>query len=198
MASSNSNSGCGFFIVLALVGIVFFCIKQCFDDKSEVPPKKTDLSTITDTLSEEDKKYLDNFLQTGETPYSNVYGDNYICPREQCSGIKVTAPTNSDVVVIIKKNNENGTVCAHGYIREKHSLLFDLPDGTYQTFFYFGKGWNPNKYMREGITGGFVKDELFSKDENPQEIESCVLEYVLQLTKDGNFSTSESTPGEVF
>ena len=174
MASSNSNSGCGFFIVLALVGIVFFCIKQCFDDKSEVPPKKTDLSTITDTLSEEDKKYLDNFLQTGETPYSNVYGDNYICP------------------------NENGTVCAHGYIREKHSLLFDLPDGTYQTFFYFGKGWNPNKYMREGITGGFVKDELFSKDENPQEIESCVLEYVLQLTKDGNFSTSESTPGEVF
>ena len=72
-----------------------------------------------------------------------------------------------------------------------------MPDGIYQTFFYYGKGWNPNQIMKDGLKGGFVTDEIFSKDE-PQEISSGVIEYVLQLRKDGNFQTEGSDLSEMF
>ena len=39
--------------------------------------------------------------------------------------------------------------------------------------------------------------EIFSKD-NPQDIFSAVLTYVLQLQRDGNFQTRGSNKGEVF
>ncbi len=207
MANRNSNSGCGCLVLLAIAGIILFCINKCSDsdtkrtkgnDTGQVVSPPQEEMIQPEYLSEEDKKYLNNYLQTGDTPYSNVYGKNYICPYSQCSGIKVTAPTNSDVIVIIKKNNKNGKVCAHGYIREGHTLQLDLQDGIYQTFFYCGKGWNPNKDNGKNMKGGFVQDEVFSKDDNPQEIASCVLEYVLQLKKDGNFNTTISSPSEAF
>ena len=51
--------------------------------------------------------------------------------------------------------------------------------------------------MGNGVKGGFVKDEIFSKD-NPQEIYSGILTYVLQLQRDGNFQTRGSSRGEIF
>ena len=51
--------------------------------------------------------------------------------------------------------------------------------------------------MGNGIKGGFVKDELFSKD-NPQDVYSAILTYVLQLQRDGNFQTKSSSRGELF
>jgi hypothetical protein len=105
--------------------------------------------------------------------------------------------TKDNRIKIIKQNNQNGKVVAHGYIRSGATYQFDIPDGTYQTFFYYGEGWNPNKEMKGGIKGGFVKDEIFSKD-NPQEIYSAVLTYVLQLQRDGNFQTKGSSPDEAF
>ena len=74
---------------------------------------------------------------------------------------------------------------------------FDVPDGTYQTFFYYGKGWNPNKDMGNGVKGGFVKDEIFSKDK-PQEICNGVLSYVQQLQRNGNFQAQSSNQKELF
>ena len=120
-----------------------------------------------------------------------------MCTRSQCSAIEVTAPTNSDIVVIIKRDNDRGSVISHAYIRAGRKYSFDLPNGTYQPFFYYGEGWNPNKDMGNGIKGGFVKDESFSKD-NPQSISDCVLSYVLQLQKDGNFQTKGSNRREMF
>ena len=148
-------------------------------------------------LTEEDKQYLDNSLSTGETPYSQYYGNNYKCPYDQCSGINVTAPQGSDIVVIIKRGSQKGKVVAHGYIRSGASYQFDLPDGTYQTFFYYGRGWSPNKVMKDGIKGGFLQDEIFSKD-NPQKIFRGVLSYILQLQRNGNFQTKESNAAEAF
>ena len=57
--------------------------------------------------------------------------------------------------------------------------------------------WNPNKEMTGGVKGGFVEDEIFSKD-NPQKIYSGVLSYVLQLQQDGNFHTQGSNKQEMF
>lgn len=158
---------------------------------------KEQLSSVSEEVLEEDKEYIYNSLPTGYTPYTAYYGKNYKCPNNQCSGIKVTAPRESDIVVVIKRNNQQGKVIAHGYIRAGATYRFDIPDGIYQTFFYYGEGWNPNKDMGDGVKGGFVKNELYSKD-LPQDIYSGVLSYVLQLQRDGNFQTKESSREEFF
>lgn len=211
MARNNSgNGGCGCLILIVLA--VLFIVNKCNDSKSSSKQNSKseisramdnnqgytdDYSSIKEDLSEEDKLYESNSLSTGSTPYTSFYGKNYKCPYDQCSGIRVTAPAESDIVVIIKKNNQDGKVVSHGYIRSGATFQFDIPDGTYQTFFYYGEGWNPNKDMGNGIKGGFVKNELFSKD-NPQEIYSGILSYVLQLQRDGNFQTKGSNRSEVF
>ena len=200
---NNWKSGClSLFALIALYCIIVF--STILSGREEEAKNKNrqeyaeQLSTpIEDELTKEDKRYLSNSLATGATPYAQSYGKNYRCPYTQCSGIKVTAPRESDIVVIIKRNNSNGKVIAHGYIKAGGTYQFDIPDGTYQTFFYYGEGWNPNKVMKGGVTGGFVKDEIFSKD-NPQEIYSGVLTYVLQLQRNGNFSTKSSNKSECF
>lgn len=209
MAKSNSSSsGCGCLIIIFLA--IAFVVNKCNDgDKTSITKKNEatnsssyQRSNVADysqkeELSEEDKQYVNNSLSTGASPYTSYYGKNYRCPYDQCSGIRVTAPAESDIVVIIKRNNQDGNVVAHGYIRGGQTYQFDIPDGTYQTFFYYGEGWNPNKDMGNGVIGGFVKDEIFSKD-NPQDIYSGILTYVLQLQRDGNFQTRGSSRSEMF
>ena len=210
--NSSDNSGCGCLILIVIA--IAFGVNKCTESNTRTNSSKAPTTTsqskpssyydthqaapsIEEELSEEDKQYLENSLSTGTTPYSAVYGKNYCCPYTQCSGIKVTAPRESDIVVIIKRNNSYGKVIAHGYIKAGGTFQFDIPDGTYQTFFYYGEGWNPNKVMKDGVTGGFVKNEIFSKD-NPQRIESGILEYILQLQRDGNFQTEHSDKSEMF
>lgn len=210
--NNSDNSGCGCLILIIIA--IAFILNKCNDsDSSSSSIKSTTKSesnnssyqssynsrdySVSDELSEEDKQYENNSLSTGAAPYTAYYGKNYKCPYEQCSGIKITAPGESDIVVIIKRNNTNGKVISHGYIKAGATLFFPIPDGTYQTFFYYGTGWNPNKEMSGGVKGGFVKDEIFSKD-SPQEIYSGILTYVLQLQRDGNFQTKSSNRGEVF
>lgn len=211
--NNSDNSGCGC-LILIVIAIAFF-VNKCDDSDSSsssttTTTQKTESNytsqesssdsqdySVADELSEEDKQYENNSLSTGAAPYTACYGRNYKCPYEQCSGIKVTAPGESDIVVIIKRNNANGKVISHGYIKAGATLFFPVPDGTYQTFFYYGTGWNPNKEMSSGVKGGFVKDEIFSKD-NPQDIYSGILTYVLQLQRDGNFHTKSSNRSEMF
>lgn len=212
--SSSDNGGCGCLILIVLA--IVFVVNKCNEPKSNSNADDNKITStayqggstvesnlsqyeaeLEDELSEEDKRYMSNSLATGATPYSQSYGKNYNCPYTQCSGIRVTAPSESDIVVIIKRKNSNGKVIAHGYIKAGATYQFDIPDGTYQTFFYYGEGWNPNKVMNSGIKGGFVKNEIFSKD-NPQEIYSGILTYVLQLQRDGNFQTKGSSQDEIF
>ena len=209
MAKNNSNNaGCGCLILIVLA--IAFVVNKCNDGDRTSITKKNEVTNRSsyqrsnmadysqeEELSEEDKQYESNSLSTGASPYTTYYGNNYKCPYDQCSGIRVTAPAESDIVVIIKRNNQDGKVVSHGYIRAGQTYQFDIPDGTYQTFFYYGEGWNPNKDMRNGVKGGFVKDEIFSKD-NPQDIYSGILTYVLQLQRDGNFQTRGSDADEVF
>ena len=208
MAKNNSSSsGCGCLILIVLA--IGFVVNKCNESSSNKTDKDSKLTyssatrnssidyTMDDEFSDEEKQYLNNSLSTGATPYATFYGKNYKCPYNQCSGIKVTAPAESDIVVIIKRNNQDGKVINHGYIKSGATYQFDIPDGTYQTFFYYGEGWNPNKDMGNGIKGGFIKDEIFSKD-NPQDIYSGVLTYVLQLQRDGNFQTKGSDKSEFF
>lgn len=144
------------------------------------------------------EKYLSNSLRTGATPYSYCFGSNKGCDGYGCSNIKVTAPLNSDVLVSIK---QNGRVVRHAYIREKSSYTFEVPDGTYQPFFYYGRGWYPDKFMKEAdcgtLKGGFIDGEHFGKD-NPERLDGNILEYTLILQSHGNFSTRPSNSNEAF
>src|SRR5690606_12420467 len=111
-------------------------------------------------------EYIDNTLGTGSTPYATYFGKNSTCSEYGCSQIKVST-SNSDVLVSIKRGKE---VFQHAYVRRGDNFTFYLPNGIYQTFFYYGKGWSPEKELKNGqILGGFVANEDFGKDV-PQEL----------------------------
>jgi endonuclease YncB( thermonuclease family) len=156
-----------------------------------------DTYETTETQSDElSEKYIDNSLSTGSTPYSSLFGGNPACSEYGCSEIKVITPSNSDVLVTVKKNNR---IFRHAYIKAGNSYTLQMPNGTYQAFFYYGKGWNPEKVMKQtpggDIKGGFVAYEHFGKDE-PQTLKNQSLTYELILQTNGNFSTKPSNADE--
>ncbi len=146
------------------------------------------------------RRYENNSLQNGAQPYSQWYGCNaYYDDYTAHSEIRVTAPDNSDVIVIVRYNNHNGKVAGHKYIKAGYSSSIHLANGyNYQTFFYYGNGWNPEKVMKNGLRGGFVKDESYSKDGSSSYLDNNILTYELVVQYDGNFSTSRSDEGEIF
>jgi hypothetical protein len=143
-------------------------------------------------------RYINNSLRTGTTPYAYCFGENRSCSDNGCSEIKVKTPYNSDVLVTIKKDGE---VVRHAYISAGSSYTFQMPNGSYQPFFYYGKGWNPNKVMKEVdcgmLKGGFIDQEDFGKD-SPQYLSNDILTYELILQSNGNFSTRPSNSEEAF
>jgi hypothetical protein len=95
----------------------------------------------------------------------------------------------------------NGKVYRHAYIAANSNYTFEVPNGTYQVFFYYGKGWYPEKFMKNTscgvLKGGFVADELFSKG-SPRVLNNNILSYELILQRNGNFRASPSSASEAF
>jgi hypothetical protein len=143
-------------------------------------------------------KYINNSLSSGATPYKSCFGGNSSCTEWGCSEIKVTTPRSSDVVVTIKRD---GKVVRHAYINANSTFTFQIPNGTYQPFFYYGNGWNPEKKVEsstcQNLKGGFIEGEVFGKD-IPQSLNNNVLTYELILQQSGNFSTKPSSSIEAF
>ena len=85
-------------------------------------------------------------------------------------------------------------VVNHVYIRGGDTGRLYLPDGTYNIYFYGGKGWNP--YMENGnVTGGFVSGGHIQKD-GPVELYNQYGEYTLYPVRDGNLQLQGATTGE--
>lgn len=145
---------------------------------------------------EERDRYLNNRLANGSTPYRYCYGGNAGCEGGNCSTITVRTPENSDVLVTIKRGEK---VVRHAYIRAGSSYSFQVPEGTYQPFFYYGRGWHPSKPMKTApcgeLKGGFISGETVGKDD-PQYLSSNILEYQLILQSNGNFSQRPSSTTE--
>lgn len=150
----------------------------------------------------ENAKYANNYLSTGSQPYANIYGRN---GSGDCA-VSVNASGSTDVVVIVKHNNSNGRVAGHAYIRRGGSYTINLNPGTYQVFFYYGNGWNPNKKLSNGLTGGFTSSEQYGKD-NPINLSYSYsgdyiyydqMQYSLQSVVGGNFSMKGSNANDVF
>ncbi len=144
------------------------------------------------------EQYKNNSLRNGAKPYSYCFGSSNSCGGYGCSQIKVKTPYNSDVLVTIKKNDR---VYRHAYVKASSSYTFNFSNGTYQAFFYYGKGWNPNKFMKNTscgeLKGGFISNEHFGKD-YPQDLYNQILSYELILQQNGNFSTKPSNKDEAF
>ena len=182
-------------ILLALGLTTILALNSCSGSSSKPNPESRNYETAyssssTATETVEDDPYIDNSLTTGEHPYScrTLRGD--------ASSIEVRTSSSSefDVVVIVKSDD---TMVANAYIKAGGSYKFNLPNGTYQVFFYGGRGWNPNKTMPNGQDGGFVANESYSKDE-PVSLDYQGLEYELIPQRNGNFSTEQSSAREVF
>ena len=168
-------------IILFLVSCVIYYYPKGNDNNQD------------DEIAEE-MKYTSH--STGDVPYFAYYGYTLEC--DECSGVQVTAPQNSDVIVIVKKDNEQGKVVGNVYICAGDTYKIGLKeDGIYQTFFYYGEDWNPQKDMGNGIKGGFESNEHFSKDK-PQNIQNSVLSYVLQLQRNGNFKAKDTNRSDIF
>ncbi len=144
------------------------------------------------------QKFKSNSLSTGSEPYYYLFGNNLDCSDLDCSIIKIETDENSDVIVSIKKQDN---VIAHAYIRANDYYSFNLPNGVYQIFFYYGKGWDPNKtniVNDNKLIGGFLDAESFGKDENVIFLEDNILTYKLYSQVGGNFNTTESNINEAF
>lgn len=102
------------------------------------------------------------------------------------------------MLVAIKSGNR---IISHAYIKAGNSYTFHLPNGKYQPFFYYGKGWDPDQEMSSescsDLKGGFISDTAFGKDD-PQELNNDVLIYSLVPQKSGNLSTRTSAADEAF
>jgi hypothetical protein len=153
--------------------------------------------TIADNAFEE--QWKSNSLRNGSMPYAACYGSSNSCNSWYCSQIKVLTDGSGDVLVTIK--NSNGNVVRHAYIKGGYSYTFNVPDGSYQVFFYSGTGWNPNKQMQSSscsnLIGGFVLNEDVTKD-NYINLNSQIMTYELILQQQGNFSTKPSSKDEAF
>ena len=132
---------------------------------------------------------------TGATPWSNCFGKNAPCKYVGCSDIKVDA-SEDPVLVIVKKYNK---VIKHAYVAGNRSYTFELPDGTYQVFFYYGNNWNSRKKMKSDecsyAFGGWEKNEYVSKD-NPISLRGQVMTYTLTKVTYGNFTPKSSNLDE--
>ena len=175
-----------------LGSITYSFFKKDFNEKS--------LEKIGDDVFK--NFYKTNSLRTGGTPYAYCYGRNPYCSPPsgyaECSFIDIQASSNSDVIVIVKKNN---TVYSHAYIKAGGYHKFKLGNGFFQTFFYYGNGWNPNKLMKNAscgkITGGFVSDETVDKSEIIS-LRNSSMSYTLYSVADGNFRPKSSNKNEAF
>jgi|TARA_B110000259_G_C14002955_1_gene396904 hypothetical protein len=136
----------------------------------------------------------------GSQLYSDCFGPNAYCNGTGCSQVKVKGPIDSDVLVTIKSKDFNNIVFSHAYIRSNKTYTFDLDNGTYQVFFYYGKDWDFKKIIKGSfcdLKGGFSSSEVFGKD-SQQYLKNNILTYELILQRNGNFSTKESSSKEAF
>jgi len=172
------------------LGLINYDIVETSFDRKE-------FQNVADEVLSEQWKY--NSLSTGSMPYSNCYGRSNYCNDWSCSEIKVITGGSGDVLVSIK--NDNSMVVRHAYIRGGDSFTFNVPDGSYQVFFYSGNGWDPYKEMVSSICGslkgGFVSNEKVTKD-NYITLNSQVMTYELVLQQNGNFNAQTSSTNEAF
>jgi len=149
-------------------------------------------------LAEERRaRLLDSSLNTGSRPFSE-------CWRSGWSGdceVKVTAAATHEVLVTVKRGDQDGPVVGHVYVAAGGTGKIQFASGTYQVFFSQGKGWDPdavNPIRNCEEPAWFVDFYGVSKDEPDFYPEGQTYTYKLQPVQQGNFRAEGSDPNEAF
>ncbi len=161
-----------------------------------IPRKEIDFEYIENVMtSVYQEQYKNNSLPNGAMPYSYCFGGS----NSGNSKVRVNAGA-SDVVITIK--NMNDDVIRHAYVKSGRSFSLNVPNGSYNVYFYYGEGWNPKRFMKDTdcgrLVGGFLSNESVSKDPNTLYINNQEMVYTLSEQVGGNFSTSGSSKIEAF
>lgn len=143
-------------------------------------------------------RWLSNHLDNGAQPFAQCWGRNQSCEDWGCSEIKVVADRNFDVLLTLKEDNEYGDVVRHVYIRRGQTKSVQVRNGTYQPFFIYGKGWDPNSDnpISGCNKGGWFVEQLEISKDFPDHLSNEVVTYRLQVTEGGNFQTKGSNASE--
>lgn len=157
----------------------------------------TGVHTDAKTTHENSNAY-DSYYH-GMVPYANCYGRNASCSDWGCSEVVVNANDYDPVLVIIKRN---GTIIKNAIVAPSRSYKFEMKNGNYQVFFYYGDNWDSNKYMGTSssgcvMRGGWAKNEVFTKDDSMY-LSNEIITYTLERIVHGNFSTKGSSKSEIF
>lgn len=175
VAKVNQDSIDSVAVVDSLLAVIDSIPAEIYVDSLDAVPDNSSIVPIYETVA----------LVTGDKPWSDYYSR---ARRGSSSDITVQAG-GSQVVVTIKHNDR---VVDHAYIGAADRYTFKLPNGTYQAFFYYGSEWSPEKPMPNGVYGGFLYNEVVSKD-SPVELHNQGLTYTLYSVSNGNLQTQSSS-----
>ena len=143
------------------------------------------------------QRYLNESLPTGNRPFSTCWRSGW----SGTCGVEVTAAETHEVLVTVKKRDENGLVVGHVYVAAGGTGKIQFASGTYQVFFSQGKGWDPdaaNPIRSCDEPAWFVDFYGVTKDEPDFYPEGQVYTYELQPVQQGNFRAEGSDPSEAF
>ena len=149
-------------------------------------------------LAEERRaRLLESSLSTGARPFQGCWRSGW---SGEC-GIEVTAAATHEVLVTVKRGNQDGPVVGHVYVAAGGTGEIQFASGTYQVFFSQGKGWDPdaqNPIRNCDEPAWFVDFYGVSKDEPDDYPEGQFYTYKLQPVQQGNFRAEGSDPSEAF
>lgn len=148
---------------------------------SEIEPYIDSIAVVEDIASNNTTINL----STGAKPWSDYYS-----PARWGSNSDITVQAGGSQVVVTIKHNDR--VVDHAYIAAGDSYTFKIRNGVYQVFFYYGSEWSPEKPMPNGVYGGFLYNEVVSKD-SPVELHNQGLTYTLYSVSNGNLQTQSSS-----
>ena len=177
--------------------------KRAADEAAELARQSRERKAREERARKERKRrarLLATHLPNGAQPFATCWGWNQSCETRGCSEIVVIADRNYDVLITIKEDNRWGDVVRHAYVRAGGRKTFEMPNGTYQPFFTYGKGWDEDE--KSPIKGcskrGWFVEQLDPSKHDPVRLSNDVLTYTLQVSTGGNFSTRPSNDAEAF
>lgn len=107
-----------------------------------------------------------NKLFNGESPYENYFGPSFFDYNSECWLLFRNG--NSTDAIVCLENTSTGKTIRNEYIQAGTNFtMSNLPTGVYRVKVFYGKDWNPEKTLNNGlIKGAFETEFSFSISDN--------------------------------
>jgi hypothetical protein len=187
--------------IVALI-IVFIILNKCnSSNTSSTDNDPLSISKVSVDTNDKDL-YVFERPDNGFSPYNNYYGKG-VYHNNTDNTIKVTAPTNKDIVILIEDIYSKRKI-RNEYIRANTVfLLTGIPYGTYKFYYLHGENWSSNANFKGGLAkGNFLKEKGVGKSDKIFDVEFEVgytgtYSLTLQLVSNGNLNTITGSESEL-